>query len=95
MRDVIDPRGFVRAIGTLLPSGCTLAFHDPLDTNVIDFLESNSIPNARTVRVQTLWPKSTIWYVAGTDENLRVLDELAGDFEGMELCIHFHASRRR
>ncbi len=75
----------------LSPRPGVLALHDPEDSKIVDFARANAIPDPVPVRVKTLWPKSTIFYVACDEANLRKLEELATDLAGPELCMHLDA----
>jgi len=55
-----------------------------------EFFLFNSIPEKIPIPKGTIWPKSQVFHVPATNDNLRILSELTEHYAEPEVAEHFH-----
>lgn len=92
--EVSGPKEFpalFRGLVGFLPEGSIMRFESGSPSGAIEtFFASNSIPEKVPIPKGTLWPKSQIFNVPATNENLLKLSELTKNYAEPEVAIHFH-----
>ena len=81
----------LRALTEILPENTILYFEGGSPRGpLLDFLNTQSIPERTHVVVGTLWPRPLCYHVPVTTENIAVLTEISERIAEPELAVHFH-----
>lgn len=87
-----DKAAFIRALAELLPAGSRLVLENTtFAEEVRAFLESQQPENPPRVTKGTIWPRSHLFHLPATPENLDELARLFGTYIVPEICCHLHA----
>ncbi|GAJ03065.1 unnamed protein product, partial [marine sediment metagenome] len=87
---------FFKAIGNLLPAGCTLCIEG---TNICDevkaFLEGHSVDEICKVQLGTYWPRPEVYHAVASDEVFSALAELSERRAIPEICDHIYVYKNK
>src|SRR5258708_34079994 len=86
-----DPEAFVRALPRILPPGSTLCLEaTSIADDVRAFLESRQASQIQEIRSGTIWPRSAMFHIPATPDNIEGLAQLFRNHATPEICDHFH-----
>ncbi|MBI4685314.1 MAG: hypothetical protein HY755_08950 [Nitrospirae bacterium] len=81
----------LRALPEILPENSILYFEGGSPSGpLLDFLNTQSIPEQTHVAVGTLWPRPDYYHVPATKQNITTLADITERIAEPELAIHFH-----
>ncbi len=91
-----DFPGLFRGLIGFLPEGSIMRFESGYPSGELaTFFASHSIPEIIPIPKGTIWPKSEVFDVPATNENLLKLSKLTEDYAQAEVAIHFHVYTER
>jgi hypothetical protein len=86
-----DFTNLLRALPEILPENGILYFEGGSPSGpLLDFLNTQSIPEQTHVAVGTLWPRPAYYHVPATKQNITKLADITERIAETELAIHFH-----
>jgi hypothetical protein len=84
------PALFCALVG-ILPEGSVMRFEGGAPRGDLKtFFLINAVPEIDPVPKATLWPKTKVFRVPATNENLQKLSELSKPYAECDVAIHFH-----
>ncbi len=87
---VRDAELFFKALPILSEAGSVLALHDPCGDDVRQFLQRNPASVHTEVAPGTIWPRTKIYHIDCSAENVAALEQLASRHAEPEMAIHVH-----
>lgn len=92
--EVSGPKDFpslFRGLIGFLPEGSIMRFESGFPSGELaTFFASNSKPKTIPIPKGTIWPRTQVFNVPATNENLLKLSELTAHYAEPEVAIHFH-----
>ena len=80
-----------RALHEILPENSILYFEGGSPSGqLLDFLNTKSVPEQTHVAVSTIWPRPDYYHVPATAENISRLADISENIAEPELAVHFH-----